>query len=165
MPRPIPKQKTLPAKCFPDNPVAKSIRAVPLWAPVQQGSLAEIQKSLDPLRRFPLSAIRKGMELYVAYSVAAEHYGVGEMGRLYLVNRYVLAIPGQIPSEQDISFGGWIVDPDLASNPLWPFSIRNGKLQLTERFKGYAGAPYDALGEFDHFVGYGPRWKGTKAIG
>jgi len=165
MPRPMPKQKTLPARSFPSNPVAKSIRAMPAWAPAQVGSLAGIQKGLAPLKKFPLSAIRKGIEVYVAYNVANEHYGVEEMARLYLLNRYVLDLPERVPEDEDISFGGWIIPPDETATSLWPFSIRNGRLQLTQKFRGYAGAPYDALGEFDHFVGYGSRWAPKKAAG
>jgi hypothetical protein len=158
-PKSMPKRILQSARCFPSNDVAEIIRAVPPWAPVERAPLAEIQKHLDPLRKFPLSAIREGAELYVAYSVSTQHYGVEEMGRLYLLNRYVLAIPERVPEDQDLSFGGWVIPGDESIGSLWPFSFRNGKLRLTERFHGYAGAPYDALGEFDYFVGYGPRWK------
>lgn len=162
MPKPEPKQKSVSAKGVPSHPVAKIIRAVPAWAPAQHEPATKIQERLRPLQKFPLSAIREGMELYVAFCVSNRSYNIEEMGRLFLVNRYALAIPEQIPEEQDQAFGGWIIPPD--ASPLWPFSIQNGELQLIGRFRGYAGAPYDALGEFDHFVSYGARWNIRKGI-
>jgi hypothetical protein len=156
-----PRQTRIPLRAprFPSNAVVGIIGEVPPWAPVERASLAEIQKRLEPLRKFALSAIREGIELYVAHCVSRKRYGIEEMARLYLVNRFVLAIPERVPEEEDLSFGGWIAPTNDSAGPLWPFSVRNGRLRLTGQFRGYLGSPYDALGEFDHFIVYGPRWK------
>jgi hypothetical protein len=146
-----------PVKGFPRNRVARIIREIPPWAPARRASLDEIEQRLEPLREIPLSAIRQGMEVYIAHSLSKERYDVEEMSRVFLVNRYVLAIPERIPATQNRAFGGWIMPSDESVTSIWPFPMWEGRLQLTGQFRGYFGAPYDALGEFDHFIGFGPR--------
>jgi hypothetical protein len=147
-----------PARGFPRNRVARIIRDIPAWAPARRVSFSEIQQHLEPLRDIALSRIRQGMEIYATHCASREHYGVEEMSRLFLVNRYVLAIPERIPPRLNVAFGGWIMPRSESVSSIWPFSMRQGKLQLTEQFWGYAGSSYDALGEFDHSIAYGPRW-------
>lgn len=152
-PQPPPKGRT------PGSRVAKTIHDIPPWAPTPKAQAAAIEKQLAPLRNWALADMRRGIELYIAHQISIGAYGIEEMSRLFLVNRYVLAIPEELPRAEDRAFGGWLVPPGRSASPLWPFSMHNGKLKLTGRFHGYTGAPYDALGEFDHFLHYGPRWR------
>lgn len=155
-------QPTPSPRGFRGHAVVKTIHDVPPWAPASKAPAAAIEKALAPLRAFNLADIRRGMELFIAHHVSAGSYSVEQMSRLFLVNRYILAIPEQVPRAEDRAFGGWFPPGGEPSGPLWPFSLRNGKLKLTGRFQGYAGPPYDALGEFDHFLSHGPRWRSKR---
>jgi hypothetical protein len=146
---------------LPQHPVARAIAEIPAWAPVAAAPLATIQRGLNALKKFSLSDVRSGIVEYINHSVAREHYGIEEMSRLFLLNRFLLAVPSAPAPRGTPVFGGWVTPSTTeGSGLMWPFSgAPKGGIKLTGKFLDYFGPPHEALREFDYFINFGPRFK------
>jgi hypothetical protein len=89
-------------------------------------------------------------------------YDTAAMSRIYVLNRYVFAVPRRRPlgSRRFGSFMG-IPHDERSVDEWWPLARdARGRWKLTGRFEGYAGEDYQALEEFDYFRReFGPRKK------
>lgn len=76
---------------------------------------------------------------------------------IYLFFRVIFNLPSQQSREHVKVFGGWLHPSINTGQPYfnlsWPVNIDvdNGTLMI-DRFTGYFGKGYDALGEYDYFV-------------
>jgi len=99
-------------------------------------------------------------ELIAAYS-AAHCYPelvAFEASGLYVMMRVLFELPAVVPRDQARDFGGWL-HPSRAGDggyPLgWPVRVEGYTVHLAA-FAGYAGGGWDALGEYDYFIGKFP---------
>lgn len=136
--------------------VAKEIELCPPWSELKQGDDAtriQIMNCLEKIASYNPALIRQGMEKYVLITKLQNAYDVSAMSRLYVLNRYIFNVPEKAKFER-AAFGGWLGVPYNSQkvNDLWPLTFdKNGKLSLTEQFRGYSGDDYQALQEFDYF--------------
>ena len=80
---------------------------------------------------------------------------------LYLLLRIVFELPSQHPRQLAQVFGGWLHPSIGVESPYfdlsWPVKIEAGTdIVKIERFQGYSGKGYDAIGEYDYFVAHFP---------
>lgn len=80
---------------------------------------------------------------------------------LYLLLRMVFELPPQHPRQLAQVFGGWLHPSIGVGSPYfnlsWPVKIEAGTdIMKIERFQGYSGKGYDAIGEYDYFVAHFP---------
>jgi len=80
---------------------------------------------------------------------------------LYLLLRIVFELPSQYPRHLTQVFGGWLHPSIGAETPdfdlSWPVKIETDTdIVKIERFQGYSGKGYNAIGEYDYFVAHFP---------
>lgn len=133
------------------------IQSCPDWGSVPKDDLASRQKILASLREiagYDVTVIRKAYQKYIYNAKQKNLDDFSNLGRLYVLNRYLFNVPNLVPSEKIISFGGRIYgDPsfDLKTSWLWPLSFdASNNLLLTGTFSLYLGTTYRALEEFDY---------------
>lgn len=145
--------------------IARMIAEIPAWTTATTESLPIIEEHLAALRGVPLAEVRAGIAEYQNAAIGSRAYDLDAMSRPFLVNRYVLDIPRRgIPSDvRDTAgaraFGSWLRPDAAEDSALWPFEQDrlSDDVRLRHTFFGYAGAPFDALREFDAYVYCGPR--------
>jgi hypothetical protein len=131
------------------------IDSVPSWieiAPDDEDSRTRVMISLEELRRTNIATLRRAVARYLEKGGAEDELQRG--ARVYALNRYLFAVPEWVVSKENVGFGGWLGVPvrDDTRNELWPLSFdQGGRLQLTGVFRGYLGAGYMGITEFDHF--------------
>jgi hypothetical protein len=88
-----------------------------------------------------------------------------EFGKLFVLNKYLFNLPDAIRRDSphfQFFGGGWVGmpmtgDPNKRNDSdelslRWPWSVDDdGKWQLTGKFGGFNGPPYDALAAFDYY--------------
>lgn len=139
------------------------LRAMPAWAEeedLEPAAAQRIEEDVARLAALDDAALRRLVERYaIAERAAHGDLGVPAASRLYVLIRFVYAAPARaqggvprfgafagIPSGE-----GWVDEQ-------WPWTERDGRLRLTERFGGYFGDEYLALDELDAFrARYGRR--------
>ena len=98
--------------------VEQIIWSLPAWASIalsDRRSRSALLSRLNSLRRFTLDDIRVAMEDYIKTCIeTGDGYDVDEMSRLYIVNRFVFAVPRRVSSRQARFFGGWGGVPETA---------------------------------------------------
>ena len=139
--------------------VVSALESCPAWSDPKASGDA-ILATLGELSGLSTSVLRAGIERFVTRYRSRNDYDVNNMAKLFVLNRFVFAVP-----EKEIYggpfFGGWqgVPHDQQQMNPMWPLAFaKNGKLQLVGKYSGYSGHPYLAVQEFDHFlVKYGRR--------
>jgi hypothetical protein len=138
-----------------DRAVA-TIAASPAWsdlAPDDEAGRREILASLDSLARYDLATLRAAVSRYVEERHARNAYDVAAMSRLYVLDRYLFAVPPRRPlGERRFAAFAGIPHDETTVDEWWPLSRSDaGHWTLTGRFRGYTGEDYQALEEFDYF--------------
>ncbi len=138
-----------------DEEALATLRAMPAWAELAGDSAgaARVREAAARLARLDDGALRRVISAYVeAERTAHDGLGVPAGSRLYVLVRYVFAAPAKAPAGvmrygafHGIPTGeGWVDEQ-------WPWSVVDGKLELTGAFGGYFGDDYLALEELDAF--------------
>ena len=75
---------------------------------------------------------------------------------IYLLFRLAFNLPTAFPRNETKVFGGWLhistTKPDEPFNLSWPVAIdQRGESVRIDRFRGYRGKGYDAIGEYEYF--------------
>lgn len=132
------------------------IEACPSWIALDPGDYAAKQKILNSLRSlnaFDRYTLRRAID---QFRENTRIYDVDAMAKLFLLNRYLFAVPEWVQRENAVHFGGWtgIPNDNGRVNELWPLQLaENGQWELVVgRSLGYMGAAFDATGEFDYFL-------------
>jgi hypothetical protein len=146
-----------------NNRVEHAIRTMPAWSSLSPGDTPgrrRLRARLELFKTFTLPAIRKGVQVYIDTTSRYEGYGVPEMSRIFILNRFIFNVPSSVPRKKARFFGGWAIpERPAAVNMLYPLAKAGADLRVTGAFDGYFGAPYDGLAEFDFFLeAFGPRW-------
>lgn len=134
---------------------------MPAWAESEPSeSAARVRDAAAALAALDDEALRRVVSAYIDAERAA-HGGLGvpAASRLYVLVRYVFAAPAKAPAgvARFAAFHG-IPTGDGWVDEQWPWSVVEGKLELTGKFGGYFGDDYLALEEFDAFrARYGRR--------
>jgi hypothetical protein len=132
------------------------LRAMPAWAEqedLEPAAVQRIEAGVARLAALDDAALRRLVERYVeAENAAHGELGVPAASRLYVVIRYVYAAPARAPGGV-ARFGAFAGIPTGEGwvDEQWPWTERDGRLHLTERFGGYFGDEYLALEELDAF--------------
>ena len=111
-------------------------------------------KRIDAVALEDTVVLRDALERYVSKRQAEDNYSIGEMGKLFILNRYLFNVPSSSELKQASFFGAWYGVPENERyvNLLWPLKIENnGKLTLVGEFSGYFGPDFRAVEEFDYF--------------
>jgi hypothetical protein len=147
------------------RPVERAIWDCTPWAAIRPDDTEgrrRLLAQLQPFKSFTLDEVRSAIKSYMRTAMTTgDRYDVGEMSRLYVLNRFIHCVPPTVPQEEARFYGGWGGVPQTRGQVrvLWPLAERRGQLRVAGHFGGYFGVPYDALGEFDHFrERFGPRW-------
>ena len=142
------------------------IERCPAWSRHTSNDLVVRQAILNHLRTISQAEsddIRSAIELFIAAREKAGSYGVDEMSKLFVLNRYLFDVPVSADPEGAKYFGGWVGVPCDKNHVdlLWPLSLNDkGDLVLKNGFRGYLGDDYVAMDEFDWFTKKYGRRKG-----
>jgi hypothetical protein len=128
---------------------------------ISEGDVGAVRllSAMKECGRIPLPDLRRQLALLV------EEYGMNEveLSKVFVMNRFIFAVPSHVPWARVQVFGAWAGVPTThdGANLMWPLSERvPGVIELTSHFKGYYGPPYRPLREFDYFSAqFGPRAK------
>lgn len=134
------------------------------------GLLSNWPRTIDPTYQPDYGNVRGVVEKFVRTPPAQRRYQVAEFsgrycfprfdlyeaGGVYLLLRLAFILPENLPRDQARVFGGWrhpSVGPyDKPFDLQWPVRpAGDGRLRI-ERFTGYFGKGYDAIGEYDYFA-------------
>ena len=131
---------------------------IPAWTnfdPNDRGAAQDIIRGLNELAHEEIPVLRKAVSEFVLAHRKANTYSVAQMSRIFLLNRYIFAVPSESNRNEVHLFGGWIGVPhdEQKTNCLWPFALANkGDLELIGKYRGYNGEQFQALEEFDDFA-------------
>ena len=137
------------------KPVEEIIRLCPLWTELAVDDKLQrnkMTKELKRLQQYDLRTIRDGMASYIKKANYSS-YTVKQMGQLFVLNRFLFAVPDELPLGSIPFFGGWDVPVNggmVNSSWPWSFNQRTQKICLTGLFSGYSGDQFLALEEFDY---------------
>jgi hypothetical protein len=146
------------ARSSPGSELVELLRRMPAWSDLpRDGGAAEREEIEENVRRisgYDVADIAAAVEQFVEQAAASPTgFDVSAMSKLYVLNRYLFAVPPRtkLGSPRFASFRGVPVDGDQLEE-LWPWSIdTRGDLHLTGTFAGYSGESFQALREFEHF--------------
>jgi hypothetical protein len=145
--------------------VVNALESCPAWSDAN-AKTNEILASLKLLSNGDTAILRMGIDKYVTMCLAEKRYDIGNMSKLFVLNRLLFAVPASEKFSGPF-FGGWegVPQDGREMNLMWPISLgQDGELRLTGKFAGYSGSRYFAVQEFDHFnVKYGRRQMRTKS--
>ena len=118
-------------------------------------SREDLLKRIDAVALEDTVVLRDALERYVSKRQAEDNYSIGEMGKLFILNRYLFNVPSSSELKQASFFGTLVLrdsENERYVNLLWPLKIENnGKLTLVGEFSGYFGPDFRAVEEFDYF--------------
>jgi hypothetical protein len=136
--------------------LVKLIEACPAWIDVTGADLVggqRITECLSVVADSDTPTIREAVKRLV-WKHEDKEDEMGVQTKVFLLNRLIFNVPVSSKRKESPVFGGWVGVPsdDETINLLWPFETNtDGKLELISGFRGYAGEPFEALGEFDSF--------------
>ena len=152
------------------NKILDILREMPSWADVSHPDKdlkPEIMADMRRIATHSIEAIKAAIQAYVDQSyAAAEGYTTMDMGKLFVLNRFLFNVPLYVSPDRP-GFGGFLGVPveEGRVNKLWPLAQENDELTLKDDYKGYAGESYPALKEFEFFYAqYGIRTSGQAAL-
>jgi hypothetical protein len=132
------------------------VAAMTSWADItvdDRRRLALVAADVEPFARFGEAQYLDGLERFLG-SHREDGLGVSDMGKLFVINRFVFAVPPRAPLDRPrfASFVG-IPQHDGWVDELWPWEQDDsGRLSLTGVFRGYVGETYQALEEAQFFL-------------
>ena len=137
---------------------------LPMWSktidPKQQLSYTELVPTAMAFLALPAS---QRLDLIKQYheKYCLPQFDLERASAIYLFFRVIFKLPDQQLRTSAKVFGGWL-HPSIGTtepyfNLSWPtkFDARNSKLPI-DRFTGYSGKGYDALGEYKYFASLFP---------
>ena len=139
--------------------VVELLRQMPSWSDLAPGEdgvaqRQEIESAVRRIASYDVADVTAAVERFVdEASAAPSGLGVSAMSKLYVLDRYMFAVPPwtSLGERRFASFRGVPVEGDRIGE-LWPWSIDDGGgLRLTGVFAGYIGEAFQALREFEHF--------------
>jgi hypothetical protein len=139
-----------------DEDALHVLRDMPAWAEqedLEPAAVQRIEADVARLATLDDAALRRLVAGYVEAERAAHgDLGVPAASRIYVLLRYVYAAPARAPGgvARFAAFAG-IPSGEGWVDEQWPWTERDGRLHLTERFGGYFGDDYLALDELDAF--------------
>ncbi len=124
----------------------------------------EIKLEKEQIDKYDL-LIRKHTEVWrvklkeYSHKDCFPNFNQAKASALYLFFRVIFQLPSDSPRDKAKVFGGWI-HPSIPSvgeeisnfNLSWPVMIKNNQEIIVQRFTGYFGKGYDAIGEYDYFI-------------
>jgi hypothetical protein len=126
-----------------DLPPEEWERYIATAAEFQRAEPTEIEAALDEFLRE-----RSGLE------------AARDETRLFLLQRVVFDLPEKAPESERRPFKGWTnwPAPDADGNVsiAWPITWRDGRPALVAPYEGSEGRPYNAVGEYRHFLEHYP---------
>jgi len=128
------------------------LRGAPLWCFVDRSDVEKresLMERMAVLRRFDPETIR---EMICIVSQIDENRWDPASLNVYILNRYILAIPPTPPPS--LASLRWRPGDGVVGyghhDDLWPLSIDHaGRLRFTGQFGGYCGEAHSAVNEFD----------------
>lgn len=135
------------------------IKTCPAWSEIGWRDAAakkRILAALHEIGEHDLDTIREAMAKYIRMTELPlrGRAGTEKWSRLYVLNKYLFALPRRATLGEHPFFGGWTGVPTTPEevNLQWPFSYTaKGTLSLVGDFQGYMGPPYFALEAFDYY--------------
>lgn len=132
--------------------------ACPAWSQVAADDTAsreEILYAMEELSKVNLDVLRAAVVKYVLQMEEQKrYYSSTDMSRIFVLNRYIFAVPEQVPWDSFPGFGSIAIPGDSSDDLdiLWPLSVgADGELELTGTFTIYMGPEYLSVEEFDYF--------------
>lgn len=131
--------------------VLQLINGCPEWTEIEQGDTQkprQIMRMLKGLSRFDTKTLRGAISQKIE-----TNYQFEDFAKLYLINRFIFAVPEWVEATNYVTFAGWFGIPKEEGkiDLLYPFEqTSDGGLKLVGRHIGYLGPPYPALMEFDY---------------
>jgi hypothetical protein len=135
--------------------------------PAYQPDYGNVRATVEKFVRLP-AAERRNVVATLSGQYCFPQFDLDKAGGLYLLLRLAFVLPESLPREQARVFGGWL-HPSVGV-PGTPFDLQwpvrpagEGRLRI-DRFTGYSGKGYDAIGEYDYFAA-GFRLRDLRTIG
>lgn len=128
-----------------------------------EAAATEIVESCNRIRaRFSLPDVRRAICAYHEYSIVQGGLEKAEaFSRIFVLNRALFAVPEWVDRSGLQAWGGFVGVPvvDGRVGLLWPLArTHSGGLVLAHPWRGYMGADYAGVAEFDYFARrFGPR--------
>jgi len=129
------------------------LESSPAWEEVTAEDSSQAERVSSRLRKISLydtASIRAAISSYIQNHKKLKTYSPSIYGRIYLLNRFVFAVPDRKPKDDDLYFASamW----RNSESYLWPFSLdQAGVISLVGQYPGFLGEGYGALEEFDYF--------------
>lgn len=137
----------------PVEAVATILESSPAWSQAD-ADRTKILACLQRLSDYESPFLRAGMKKVVAGRISKKEYDGATMSKLFVLNRFLFAVPEKEKFAGPF-FGGFQGVPydQHEMNVMWPLShAKDGQVQLTGRFSGYSGHNHLAVQEFDFFL-------------
>lgn len=137
--------------------IVEILQSCPAWVSTSAEEREDRRHILEQMKKishYDIQDIRDALIIYVnsVYSKTSDIHA--DLGKIYVLNRYVFDVPTSPLVEGKIRrFAGWIGEPfeECEKNWSWPLSIDNdGKLVLTGTLHYRMGPLYQAIEEFDY---------------
>lgn len=130
----------------------------PAWTELS-GDPDEARRLVDACRQIAKSDTQQIRSMLVDFcdeknGKDAGGMNVDQMSKVYVLNRILFAIPATVEAQDIRYFGSWVLPDDVAdsgNNLIWPVTpLANGSFEIVGEFKGYFGAAYTPIREFDY---------------
>jgi hypothetical protein len=137
--------------------IVRQIREFPEWTRLGEVDTLvrkDFLERTDAIAQEETAILRKAVEKFVSELRSEHNYSVGQMSKLFVLNRYIFNVPERSDRGKARFFGGWSGVPmsDRDVDLLWPLKISTtGELSLVGSFHGYFGESFQAVQEFDYF--------------
>jgi hypothetical protein len=144
-----------------------ALTAAPAWTrmsdPDRAGDRRRLSVALSFVAGHSLAQIRTVVQRYLKQSDFKSGFqDIHAVSKLYVLNRYIFAVPDTENPDGVRFFGGFRGEPENAGsmNMCWPLAVSGNDISIVGICHGYNGDYYDALEEFDYFrARYGPRFQ------
>ena len=106
---------------------------------------------MEELSTYDTSTLRIAVEKHLKATKNRSFEEIHAEGRVYLLTRYVFAVPPDAPPGTPAFAGWWHSPGEPRHNWLWPLVFdEKGRPQLVATGAVYTGMPQRVLAEFDH---------------
>jgi hypothetical protein len=134
------------------------LRGLPDWSEQDDSPVADygvVPRVAAGLARLGEVDRRAEVEWYSS-AFCFPRLSISEASGLYVLLRVMFDLPHAFPLAETKVFGGWI-HPSIGKDPFdlsWPVTVSpDHRVATIAPFVGYRGKGYDAVGEYDYFLG------------
>jgi len=137
--------------------VLELLSDMPKWSEIDahdRRAQKVIEEAAAGIGRNDLRVIRSAIREYLKRANGRDAGPeIGDLSRIFVLNRYLFDVPSHVALGEIRVFGGWHGNQVRhgVTDWLWPWKVTGQRKRLTGSFKGYSGPPYFALPEFDYF--------------